>query len=105
MVHPHFQLLQIVTAFSQLHDYMQTIFETSVMQAGTKMERSNSSKIEDKKVWANNKICLLFQTLMFLLTLNFSLTKNCSYFSASNDTFTAAKMLLLSLILASVCFC
>lgn len=81
------------------------LFRTSVMQAGTRMERNTSRQRIRGKYGQVIKICLLFQILTLLLINNFSLTKIASYSSVSTDTFAAAKMLLLSLILASVCFC
>lgn len=84
MVHPQFQLLQIVTAFSQLHDYIQIIFETSVTQAGTKMEKSTSSKIEDKKkVWASNKNLSIISNIDAPSHYQFQFDRNCNFSSVS----------------------
>lgn len=76
-----------MTSFIQLHDYIQTIFESSIMQAGTKMEINTSSKIENKKKVISNIDALSHYQFQFV--------KNCSYSSVSTDTFAAAKMLLL----------
>lgn len=78
MVHPQFQLLQLVTAFGQWHDYTHTIFETSVMHAGTRMERSTSSNTEDqKKVRANNKSLFIISNIDAPSHYQFQFDKNC----------------------------